>query len=146
MALGPLAAAADLAPEFGTEARRLIGDIETRVTAWDEETPVSTKLVQLLQDDAWNSETTALIIPDRRTADVYLSADRTLGVRCEIADARGLLGILTSSRPTRMIVVGPTPEVVRALRPHEMRQSGCCCWAMRPGSRCFRLKSHRLAE
>jgi len=115
MALGPLAAAADLVPELGAEARRLIGDIETRVTAWDEETPVSAKLAQLLQDNAWNSETMALIIPDRRTADVYLSADRTLGVRCEIADARGLLRILTSRPPTRIIVVGPTPDVVRAL-------------------------------
>ena len=115
MALGPLAAAADLAPEFGDEARRLVRDVETRVTAWDEETPVSAKLMQLLQDNAWNSETTALIIPDRRTADVYLSADRALDVRCEIADARGLSGLLTSKRPIRIIVVGPTPEVVRTL-------------------------------
>ena len=33
MALGPLAAAADSVPEFGDEARRLIGDVVTRVTA-----------------------------------------------------------------------------------------------------------------
>jgi hypothetical protein len=31
MALGPVAAAADLVAEFGDEARRLIADIETRV-------------------------------------------------------------------------------------------------------------------
>ena len=56
MALGPLAAAADLVPEFSDQARRLISDIETRVTAWDEETPVSAKLTLVLQDNAWNSE------------------------------------------------------------------------------------------
>ena len=115
MALGPLAAAADLVPEFSEQARRLVKDIETRVTAWDEETPVSAKLTRVLQDTAWNSELTALIIPDRRTADVYLSADRALGLRCEVADARGLPNLLTSRRPTRIIIVGPTPDVVRAL-------------------------------
>jgi hypothetical protein len=31
MALGPVAAAADLVAEFGDDARRLIADIETRV-------------------------------------------------------------------------------------------------------------------
>lgn len=115
MALGPLAAAADLAPEFGDEARRLIRDVETRVTAWDEETPVSAKLTRVLEDNAWNSATTALIIPDRWTADVYLSSDRALGVRCQIADVRGLMERLTSKSPTRIIVVGTTPDVVRAL-------------------------------
>src|SRR3546814_4460462 len=39
MALGPLAEAADLVPEIGDEARRLVGDIETRVTEWEEENP-----------------------------------------------------------------------------------------------------------
>lgn len=115
MALGPLAAAAELVPEFGDEARRLVRDVRTRVMAWDEETPVSAKLARVLEDDAWNSATTALIIPDRRTADVYLSSDRALGVRCEVADVRGLMGRLASRSPSRIIVVGPTPDAVRAL-------------------------------
>jgi hypothetical protein len=79
MALGPLAAAANLVPELGDEARRLIGDIEARVAAWDEETPVSAKLARVLQDDAWNNETTALIIPDRRTADEVSDISVTAG-------------------------------------------------------------------
>jgi len=115
MALGPLAAAADLVPEFGDEARRLIHDIETRVAAWDDETPVSAKLARVLEDNAWNSATTALIIPDRRTADVYLSSDRALDVHCQIADVRGLAEWLSSKSPTRIIIVGATPDVVRAL-------------------------------
>lgn len=115
MALGPLAAAADLVPELGDEARRLIRDVETRVAAWDDETPVSAKLVRVLEDDSWNSATTTLIIPDRRTADVYLSSDRALRIRCQIADVRGLTEWLTSKSPTRIIVVGTTPDVVRAL-------------------------------
>lgn len=115
MALGPLAAAADLVPEFGDEARRLIRDVETRVTAWDVETPISAKLARVLEDNAWNSATTALVIPDRRTADVYLSSDRALDVRCQISDARDLVERLTSKSPTRIIVVGTTTDVVRAL-------------------------------
>ncbi|MGH9808627.1 MAG: hypothetical protein ACRD9W_15515, partial [Terriglobia bacterium] len=115
MALGPLAAAADLVPEFGAEARRLIQDVETRVTAWDDETPVSAKLVRVLEDNAWNSATTTLVIPDRRMADVYLSSNRALDVRCQIADVRGLAERLAPKSPTRIIVVGTTPDVVRAL-------------------------------
>lgn len=115
MALGPLAVAADLVPEIGDEARRLIRDIETRVTAWDEETPVSAKLTHVFQDVSWNSDTTVLVIPDRRTADVYLSSDRALGLRCKITDARGLLELLATKPPTRIIVVGATPDVVRVL-------------------------------
>ncbi|WP_211098530.1 hypothetical protein [Nitrospirillum viridazoti] len=117
MALGPLAAAADLVPEFGDEARRLIREIKTRVTAWDEETPISAKLASILKDNAWNSITTTLIIPDRRTADIYLSSDRALGVRCQILDVRGLTERLTSKLPTRIVVVGTTPDVIRALLP-----------------------------
>jgi hypothetical protein len=115
MALGPLAAAADLVPEVGDEARRLICDIESRVTAWDDETPVSVKLADVLRDASWNCETTTLIIPDRRTADVYLSSDRALGLRCEITDARGLIEVLATKPPNRIIVVGATPDVVRIL-------------------------------
>lgn len=115
MALGPLAAAAELVPEFGDEARRLMRDVRTRVMAWDEETPVSAKLARVLEDDSWNSATTALIIPDRRTADVYLSSDRALRVRCQVADVRGLMERLASRSPTRVIVVGPTPDTIRAL-------------------------------
>jgi hypothetical protein len=115
MALGPLAAAADLVPETGEEARRLIGNIEARATSWEDETPVSAKLALLLRDASWNCETTALVIPDRRTADVYLVSDRALNLRCDITDAAGLLRLLATKPPARIIVVGATPEVVRLL-------------------------------
>jgi len=115
VALGPLAAAAEFVPELGAEAKRLIADIERRSAVWDEETPVSAKLATVLRDDTWNNETTALVIPDRRTADVYLSADRALATRCMIADARGLRDLFESKQPARIVVVGPTPDVVRAL-------------------------------
>ena len=115
MALGPLAAAADLAPQFGEEARRLVQEVEAKVGAWEEETPVSAKLVHVLKDALWNSRETLLTIPDRRVADVYLSSDRALGVLCEVADHRELSDRLNSICPERTIVVGPTPDVVRAL-------------------------------
>jgi hypothetical protein len=115
MALGSLAAAADLVPEFGEAARRLVGDVEAKVATWEDETPVSAKLFQLMRDAAWNNQTTLLAVPDRWTADVYMGSDRALSVVCEAVDHRGLFKRLSSISPTRIIVVGPTPEAVRAL-------------------------------
>jgi hypothetical protein len=133
MALRPLAAAADLVPEFGAEARPLIQEIETRVTAWDDETPVSAKLARVLEDDAWNGATTTLVIPDRRMADVYLSSDRALDVRCQITDVRGLAerliarytaaGVLTASLPTRHSLTPGSPPSRRGLARTEQAAS-----------------------
>jgi hypothetical protein len=115
MALSPLASAADLVPQFGTEVRRLVADIERRVASWDDETPVSAKLLQVLQDPSWNSNSTLITIPDRRTCDVYLGSERALQIQCHVGDHRGLGTRLKSSCPKRLIVLGPTPDVVRAL-------------------------------
>jgi hypothetical protein len=115
MVLGPLAAAADLVPEFGEVTRQLVGVVEAKVATWEEETPVSAKLAQLLLDTAWNRQTTLLAVPDRWIADVYLSSDRALNVACDVVDHRGLSDRLSSTSPTKIVVIGPTPEAARAL-------------------------------
>ena len=115
MILGPLAAAADLVPEFGEVTRQLVVTVEAKVATWEEETPVSAKLVQLLHDTAWNRHTTLLAVPDRWIADVYLSSDRAVSVACDVVDHRGLSDRLSSTSPTRIVVIGPTPEAARAL-------------------------------
>jgi hypothetical protein len=115
VALGPLAAAAELVPEFGETTRRLVSGVEARVAAWEEETPVSPKLAQLLSHPGWNSQATVLAMPDHWIADVYLSSDRALGVGCDVVDHRGLPDRLSSTSPVRIIIIGPTPEAVRAL-------------------------------
>lgn len=115
MALAKLAATAELVPEFGEPARRLVAEIEAKVQAWNEETPVSAKLAQVLRDPAWNARNVVLAIPDRRTADIYLSSDRALSVACEIADHRALFARMVALKPKRVILLGPTPEALRAL-------------------------------
>jgi hypothetical protein len=73
VALGPLAAAAEYVPEFGETTRSLVASVEAKVSTWEDETPVSAKLAQLLAGEDWNSQATLLALPDRWIADVYLS-------------------------------------------------------------------------
>lgn len=115
MALSRLAAAAETVPQYGEPARRLVAEIETKVQRWEDETPISAKLAQVLADPAWNAPNVLLAIPDRRTADVYLSSDRALRISCEIIDHRALFGRMIATSPRRVIVIGPTPEAIRAL-------------------------------
>ncbi|MEP2829653.1 hypothetical protein [Parvibaculum sp.] len=115
MALSRLAMAAEMVPQFGEATRRLIAEVEAKVQAWEDETPVSAKLVQVLLEPVWNASDVLLSVPDRRTADVYLSSDRALGVSCEIIDHRALFGRMIAIKPRRVIVVGPTLEAIRAL-------------------------------
>jgi hypothetical protein len=115
VALGPLAAAAELIPEHRDRAEALVREVEARATAWDDETPVSAKLSRVLGENEWNNAGTLLVIPDRRAADIYMSSDRAVHVRCEITDARGFADRVRVKTPERVVVVGMTPEVTRTL-------------------------------
>ena len=115
VALGPLAAATELVPELGETTHRLVVSVEAKVATWEDETPVSAKLSQLLASGDWNSQATLLAVPDRWIADVYLGSDRALNVLCDVVDHRGLSERLKSKPSRRIIVIGPTPEAARAL-------------------------------
>lgn len=115
VALGPLASAAEMVPELAEKTRQLIGSIEAKMRAWEDETPVSAKLAQLFQSADWNSASTLLAMPDRWVADVYWSSDRALRLACDVVDHRGLSERLSLKPPKRVIVIGPTPEAARAL-------------------------------
>lgn len=115
MALSQLAAAADIIPAIGESARRLVAAVETRVSAWDEETPVSDKLGQILGDSTWNRDSTVLTMPDRRIAEIYLGSDRGVNCSCDVIDHRSLAGRAHSDRPERIIVVGPNSDTIRTL-------------------------------
>lgn len=115
MALSQLAAAADIIPMISEPANRLVAAVEARVSGWTEETPVSGKLSQVLQDQAWNCASTLLSISDRRVADIFLSSDRGVACACEVIEHRAIAEHVRLGRSRRMIVIGPTPEAVRAL-------------------------------
>lgn len=115
MALAQLAAVADLAPLFATEANSLVATVEEKAAAWAEESPVSAKLVRVLADPEWNSEATLLAMPDRRVADVFLASDRAMARHCIVVDHKGLADRIPTVCPERLIIVGPTPDAVRGL-------------------------------
>jgi hypothetical protein len=114
MALAPLAAAADLSPAFAGEARRLIDVMSAKFDTWAGETPVSAKLTELLADETWNRPTTLVTLPGRRVADILAGSDRAVGWQCRIGDHR-MLSAGGAASFERLVVVGPTPQAVRAL-------------------------------
>lgn len=115
MELDQLAAAATVTSADGEKVRRLVTAIQAKAAMWEDETPVSAKLIHVLGDPEWDSRRTLLAIPDRRTADVYLGSERALRQCCVVVDHRGLAERLLSTPPLRIIVVGPTPIAIRTL-------------------------------
>jgi hypothetical protein len=115
MALAELAAAADLSPAFANEVHRLTTAVEQKAATWEEETPISIKLENILKGHEWNSPSTVLAIPDRYAADIFLASDRALTCVCNVVDHRGLAERISQVLPKRIIVLGPTPDAVRAL-------------------------------
>ena len=114
MALAPLAAAADLSPAFAREARRLIDVMSAKFDTWAGETPVSAKLTELLAEETWNRPTTLVTLPGRCVADILSGSDRAVGWQCRIGDHR-MLSAGGGASFERLVVVGPTPQAVRAL-------------------------------
>ena len=115
MTLGPLAATAEMAPECADIVRGVTAELTAKLDTWDDETPVSVKLNRLMEQAAWNNSQTLLSIADLRAAEIYISSDRALRNACDIVDHRALPARLAVMPPKRVIVIGPTPEAVRAL-------------------------------
>jgi hypothetical protein len=115
MAMADLAAFGELFPAFATEARAAAATVETKVAAWNVDTPVAAKLTELLTDPKVNSPRTTIALPDRRIAEVFIASDRGVQCRCEIVDHKTMASQIAQGNPERIIVVGPTPEAVRTL-------------------------------
>jgi hypothetical protein len=115
MAMAELSTFAELFPSFAADATSAVATVEAKVAAWNSDTPVAAKLTALLADSAINASTTVIALPDRRIAEVFIASDRGMHCHCEVVDHKSLGAHLTSRRPERVIVVGPTPEAVRTL-------------------------------
>lgn len=115
MALAPLAAVAETAPEFGDVAKRLVVAVEAKLATWRDETPVSMKLAAVLQDTAWNNRRTLITIGDRRVMESFLGSDRAVTCDCAVVDHRALREEINGGSYERLIVLGPTPDSVRTL-------------------------------
>jgi hypothetical protein len=115
MALADLAAFGELYPAFAREAEIAAATIESKVAAWEGDTPVAAKLAELLSDPNLNSPRTTIALPDRRVVEVFIASDRAVKCRCEIVDHKNMASHMAIGAPERIIVVGPNPEAVRAL-------------------------------
>lgn len=115
MELAGLQSAAQNEPVLGAEARRLAMDIEAKVESWAKETPVSAKLATVLDASGKRATGTMIAVPTDRVRDVFLSSDRAQRWDCDVVAPENLAAQLAATRPERLIVVGPNPEIVRVL-------------------------------
>jgi len=115
MELAGLYAIGDRFPSLGLEAKRVAAEIEQRVESWLEETPVSAKLTSLLDAAAKRAIDVMIAVPSERIRDVLLSSERALNWACEVVAPTDLSERLATVRPEQLVIVGPSPEIVRVL-------------------------------
>ena len=115
VALAKLSAIADLVPTKASEALRLSASIQAKVSAWEEETPVSAKLAALLNAAPDGATGILVVVSDRRIADLFILSERVKRWKIVVVSANDLAAHLTVARPRHMIVVGPTPETLHVL-------------------------------
>lgn len=114
-ALQPMAETASAAPEFAADIRRLMDEVSSRVRDWEQDTPVSLKLMQLLNDPEWNARDVLLVLPDAHTADVFLVSNRGMGCACTVTEISQLAKQANFNGWRRIMIVRPEPKALRAL-------------------------------
>ena len=115
MALSDLLAVGLRQPAFARDIEAVVKQIERKVANWEDDTPVAAKLAELLASPDINAARTTIALPGRRICEVYLASDRAVHCRCAIVDHHNLPIHLEEQDPERLIVIGPTPEAIRAL-------------------------------
>jgi hypothetical protein len=115
MCLSGLATLSQGGGRFSAEARALLKQISEKVDRWSDDTAVSAKLSTLLATTEWNSKSTLLALPDKRTVEIFLSSDRAMQINCAVCDHKELSSALPNNNPRRLLVLGFTPEAMRAL-------------------------------
>jgi hypothetical protein len=114
-ALQPMANIDATAPGVGADVRTLLEEIRSRVSRWESDTPVSLKLSQVLVDPQWNSREVLLVLPDGRTADVFLVSNRGIGCACTVIGLSDLAQQAGLGIWSRIILVRPEPKAIRVL-------------------------------
>jgi hypothetical protein len=113
--LQPMAEIESTAPEFAGDIRQLLDSVKSHIGQWENATPISLKLAQLLRDSAWNAHDVLLVLPDTRTTDVFVVSDCGVGCLCTIIEVSGFLEAADRSSWRRCIVLRPEPRAVRTL-------------------------------
>lgn len=115
MELAELRTVADRFPALGAEAKQLAEELEAKAESWSAETPVSAKLAALLDAADNRAAGTMVAVASDRIRDILVSSERALQWACEVVAPDHLAGRLASVRPEKLVVVGPSPELVRVL-------------------------------
>lgn len=113
MALADLATIEASGADNG-RARPIMQRIEQLVAEWQEETPVSAKLSELLSSQD-KPQRIILSVPDRRIGEIVLGSDRALGWDCTVCDHHDLATVLDQSYYDQLIVTGPTSKALRTV-------------------------------
>ncbi|WP_152658673.1 hypothetical protein [Devosia chinhatensis] len=113
MALADLAAIESSGADNG-RARPIMHRIEQLVAEWQDETPVSAKLNELLSPQN-KPQRILLSVPDRRIAEIALGSDRAIGWDCAVCDHHELATVLDRSYYDQLIVTGPTSKALRTI-------------------------------
>jgi len=102
------------APEFAADLREAFDAVKSRIARWEGATPVSLKLRTLLEDAGWNARDVLLVLPDARTADVFVVSDRGIECSCTVIEAAALVEHATQEW-RRLLIIRPEPTTMRAL-------------------------------
>jgi hypothetical protein len=115
MELAGLYAVVDRHPVLGAEAKRLAKEIEAKAENWADETPVSAKLAAVLDTSGRRAVGVMVAVSSGRIRDIFLSSERAMRWDCEVVSPDNLAGRLAAARPEQLMVVGPSPEIIRVL-------------------------------
>ena len=115
MELAGLLAIGDRYPSVTQLGARLYREIESKVTAWSNETPVSAKLTAVLDSARNRASRVMIVVPNGAVRDVLILSDRAQRWDCEIVAPEELEARLLVRKPDRLIVVGSSPTVIRSL-------------------------------
>lgn len=102
-------------PAFAVDIRRLLNEIRAHVNEWEQATPVSLKLAQLLGYPEWNAPDVLLVLPDPRTVDMFLVSDCGVNCACTVIDVSQLAEQTNTTEWRRIIILRPEPKALRVL-------------------------------
>ena len=114
-ALQPMAEIASAVPEFVVDIHKLRNEVRSRVSNWEQATPVSLKLAQLLSNSEWNSRDVLLVLPDAHTADVFLVSNLGVNCACTVIDVAQLAEQVNINEWRRIVILRPEPRALRTL-------------------------------
>lgn len=113
--LRPLAEITSAAPDLTADISAISDEVWSRIRSWEQDTPVSLKLTQLLSDPEWNAHDVLLVMPDVCTAEVFLVSDCGVSCDCIVVEVSQLAKQAGLKGWRRIMIMRPEPTALRTL-------------------------------